>query len=220
MERHDVLSTYLTDVYVAILGLVTFMVSGCVSAEYIVSYLGYKSFLILFIPFGCIGGIHYYHHISNFKQTLCAWGMAYFLGVPLGLRLVDVPLDIILQATLLTICVFVSFTIISLFTPRPHILAYGGPLLASIFFIIMALILNIFINNTIFFTLINYFSLIVYSLIVVYDTTLIIEKWHHGERCVMLSAVTLFLDLINIFHDLLDILEKKDLNKNKNKNKN
>ena len=92
----------------------------------------------------------------------------------------------------------------------------GGILLSFLIGIIVASILNVFIHNKIFQIIIAALGAVIFSCYIVYDTQLIIGGKNHkmsfGEDDYILAAITLYLDIINLFLYLLELIGFKSSN--------
>ena len=89
----------------------------------------------------------------------------------------------------------------------------GGYLLSVLIGVIIFGLLNIFIQSSIIETLISTVSAILFSCYIVYDTQLIVSGNHKYKFDVdeyIFATLTLYLDIINLFINLLKIIGKRD----------
>ena len=113
----------------------------------------------------------------------------------------------ILIATFLTATIVVALTIYA-FTTRTDFTMMGGLLFTVLSALIMMSFLCIFFPSKIFRTIISAFSVVLFSIYLIYDTQLILGK---GELQLtvddyIFAAMNLYLDILNIFLELLRLL--------------
>ena len=89
----------------------------------------------------------------------------------------------------------------------------GGYLLSVLIGIIIFSFLNIFLNSNILQSFISAISAILFSCYIVYDTQLIVggnHKYQIEKDEYVFAAITLYLDIINLFISLLQLFGKKN----------
>jgi hypothetical protein len=82
----------------------------------------------------------------------------------------------------------------------------------SLFGITLALIVNLFIGNSVLDAVLSIFSVIVFSGLTAYDTQNIKNTLHDDGDLIkkeILGALNLYLDFVNIFLDLIKLLGKR-----------
>jgi FtsH-binding integral membrane protein len=82
----------------------------------------------------------------------------------------------------------------------------------ALFGIILALIVNLFIENSLLDTILSILGVIVFSGLTAYDTQNIKNTFYdYGDiiKKEMLGALNLYLDFVNIFLDLIKLLGKR-----------
>lgn len=108
-----------------------------------------------------------------------------------------------------TIIVFATLTSIVAMSDSRKFLFIGGPLLSSLFVILVVGLVNTFIlKSPIMHTIEIIFGLIVFSLYVIYDTSVILNRTEleiNDFNCIF-DAMSIFLDIINIFIRILMML--------------
>jgi FtsH-binding integral membrane protein len=110
------------------------------------------------------------------------------------------------------------FLVMSIYgrTTKKDLTSLGGIMIMSLFGIIIAGIVNLFLRSSTVDYLISFIGVIVFSLLTAYDTQKIKERNIIGNEGTsedtkesIMGALTLYLDFINLFLDILKILGKK-----------
>lgn len=104
----------------------------------------------------------------------------------------------------LTVVLFVSLTCYAIYSGRDFN-AMGGFLFAALLLLVAAGIINLFIGSSIMQLALAWISLVIFSGFVLWDTDDIIRNGH--ERTTAQNALSLFLNVLNIFLSLLRILK-------------
>jgi len=107
-----------------------------------------------------------------------------------------------------TTIIFVSFTLVALFSKRRSWLYLFGPLLSGLNLLLFISFMNFFVASTLVFSVEIYFGLILFTGFVIFDTQLIVEKAESGNKDFVLHSLNLFLDFLNIFIRILIIIAK------------
>ena len=78
------------------------------------------------------------------------------------------------------------------------------------------LIINLFIFNTIFQKIISIFGVLLFSTFFVYDLQLIVggkhNKFSYNIDDYILASISVYLDIVNMFLFILDLLNGNDIN--------
>jgi FtsH-binding integral membrane protein len=129
--------------------------------------------------------------------------MGFLVGPALHIIMEFEP-QILVQALLYTSAAFTSFSLISLMSKRRSFLFLGG-IIASLIqgMIIYRLVSWIFGYQA--FSNLAYlmFGLLTACLYIIYDTQMIIERAELGDKDVITHAMTLFIDLFDLFIRIL-----------------
>lgn len=114
--------------------------------------------------------------------------------------------SIVINAYLITLIVFGSFTLAALHAESTKFLHLGGILMSALFcLMISTLFRSAFIN-----TFILWGGLAINCGFVLYDTQLIAEKRRRGDDDYISHSMLLFVDFINIFRYTLVLLKEKN----------
>ncbi|XP_065674581.1 protein lifeguard 4 isoform X2 [Hydra vulgaris] len=110
---------------------------------------------------------------------------------------------IVLEAFGLTMAVVVALTIYT-FQSKKDFSAWGAGLFAMLWIIVLAGFLQIFIRNEMFELILAVAGAILFAGFIVFDTHMMIHKLSPEEY--ILAAINLYLDIINLFLEILKIL--------------
>ena len=160
-----------------------------------------------FAPFGFLLGLYCYkdRHPVNMVLlggfTAC---MTYSVGVVCAAYYANNMGLIVLQALILTAAVFISLTTYVLVTKKDFSFI-GGGLFAGLMILIVWGLMNSFfdfgLGGRMVFSL---FGALIFVGYILYDTSLLVH--HFGPDDYVIAAVTLYLDIINLFLYLLELL--------------
>ena len=95
---------------------------------------------------------------------------------------------------------------------RKDYTAFGGFLFTALIVLIFASILEIFFPIPLLRLLLIYFSLMIFSIYLIYDVQLVIgdRGKKFSEDDYILAALNIYLDIVNIFLELLKIFGTRD----------
>ncbi|XP_047327840.1 protein LIFEGUARD 2-like [Impatiens glandulifera] len=182
-----------------------------ISVFFVTTNTGFILYIvILFIPFITLCPLQYYHqkHPVNFILLgIFTTSMAFLIGLSCAFT----KGKIILEAAILTGVVVGSLTLYTFWAAkRGHDFSFLGPFLFA-----SLLVLMVFSFIQIFFPLgklsvmiYGGLAAIVFSGFIVYDTDNLIKRFSYDEY--IWAAVTLYLDIINLFMALLTLFRAAD----------
>jgi FtsH-binding integral membrane protein len=111
----------------------------------------------------------------------------------------------------LTVVTVASLTVYAFFTKKDYTV-YGSFLFTALIVLIVASLLELFFPIPILRLIISYFSLMLFSIYLIYDVQLVIgdKKHKFSEDDYILAALNIYLDIVNIFIELLQLLGTRD----------
>lgn len=127
-------------------------------------------------------------------------------GILLTVAISVVSLDTILLAGILTLTMFALLSGYVLVTGKDFS-GIGNYLLGALVLLIIAMIANIFIGSSLVHLGLSYVTVLIFGGMILYDTSMIVSG---KETNSILAALGLYLNLINIFLSLLNILSSDD----------
>ena len=147
------------------------------------------------------------------KRMVQLLGFGLFQGLAIGPLIhlaVMVDYTIVITALLCTMTIFISFSLAALVAQRRSYLYLGGFLGAAMGMMFMMSLISIFVPSMHFYAFHLYGGLVIFSGYVIYDTQVIIERAAQGSRDFAGHALTLFIDLIQIFIRIILILMRNN----------
>lgn len=116
----------------------------------------------------------------------------------------------IVSTALVTALVFGTMAVYG-YTTQRDLTTIGSLAFMALIGIIIASIVNLFLNSTPLSYLLSYLSILIFIGLTAYDTQKIkqMESYSDNQNLGILGAITLYLDFFNIFLDLLRILGKR-----------
>lgn len=110
------------------------------------------------------------------------------------------------SALVLTGAVFAGFTAMALLAPRGRLLMLGGPLMGMLLGMMVLSLFSMFYPTMFAHNILLYGGLAVFSLLIAFDTQSMIERARCGNTDHVSDATSMFLNLLNVFVRLLQIL--------------
>jgi len=163
----------------------------------------------LFLPFGVLFALMCYkdkHPINMFLLAVFTACEAYTVGVVCAIYQEQGYGIIVLQALLLTAAIFISLTTY-VFVTKKDFSWMGGALSMGLMCLLMWSLLNMLFPMTFGgfgHSIFAFLGAILFSGYILYDTSVIMH--HMGPDDYIMAAVSLYLDIINLFLYLLEIL--------------
>lgn len=117
---------------------------------------------------------------------------------------------VLVTSLVLTAAVFGGFSAAAYLSPRASLVAWQGPLFGALIGLVAISLLNIFFPSTIAHSLILYGGLALFSAMVAVDTQAMIERARCGAGDYVQDAMQMFLNVINIFVRIAQIMSSMD----------
>jgi Bax inhibitor 1 len=216
----DEVQDHVKNVYTTLVGLIGMASLGV----YLQISLRLNSSLLSFLGFILLIVLAFKPYSSNESQTTrlgLLFGFAFCEGISIApfinsilreqLYTIGVKnsSNIVLVAFLSTLTLFVSFSMVAIFSKRRSFLYLGGFLMSGLNIMLLFSFLSMFgFSAGVSFVLL-YGGLLIFSGYVIYDTQLMIERAHLGEKDYVQHSLQLFIDFVAIFIRILIILNQK-----------
>ncbi|KAK2363728.1 protein LIFEGUARD [Trifolium repens] len=161
--------------------------------------------VLIFVPFITLCPLYYYHQkhpLNYFLLLIFTVSMAF----PVGLTCAYVSGKVILESVILTAAVVFSLTLYTFWAvKRGHDFSFLGPFLfgALIVLILFGLIQILFPLGKLSHMIYGCLASIIFCGYIVYDTNNLIKRFSYDQY--IWAAVSLYLDIINLFLSLLTI---------------
>lgn len=162
--------------------------------------------LAIFFPIILIWPMYYYSQKHPVNYILLA-AFTVFMGFAVGLTCAFTAGKIILESAILTAVVVISLTLYTFWAARRgHDFSFLAPILFAGFMVLLVFILIQLIVPLGKLSVMIYGALasIIFSGFIIYDTDKLIKRYSYDEY--IWAAVSLYLDVINLFLSLLTLL--------------
>ena len=140
------------------------------------------------------------------------FGLYCFLtGLTLSAIFLEFSISSVAYVVIITAAMF-GFMSLYGYVTKTDLTSLGNIALMALFGIILALILNLFIGNSVLDTILSILGVIVFSGLTAYDTQNIKNTIYDDGDLIkkeILGALNLYLDFVNIFLDLIKLLGKR-----------
>lgn len=158
---------------------------------------------------------------SLFLGLLATTGITTVIGIPIGLVPIFYDKNIILEALLLTIIIFIGSALFGLMT-KNNLTGWSAPLTGGLLALIVLGFFQYYYQNSIWNILILVADIVVFTLYTAYDNQMIKIRFLDKLRddipdssiswwlLVMSSSIDIYLDFVNLFLDILSILGDDD----------
>ncbi|XP_046839860.1 protein lifeguard 4-like [Xenia sp. Carnegie-2017] len=187
------------------LALTIVVAATFMSVEPVKMFVQGSPFLLIvsvFMSFGLLIALAVKRRESPINMyLLVAFTFAESYSIGTVVTLYDV--QIVIQAFLLTITTTLALTLYT-FQSKRDFSSWGAALSSTLWILILAGILQIFMQNDITELAIAIAGAVVFSLFIVYDTHLLMHKLSPEEY--ILASINLYLDILNLFMEILKIL--------------
>ncbi|ABK82314.1 Bax inhibitor-1/YccA family protein [Campylobacter fetus] len=186
--------------------LLTASLVAATAGAYIgVDYIKTFSWMLLIVEFALLFGLMFSKKNPSLALVML-FGFTFVSGLTLGPVLntyIGAGMgNIITQAFLMTAVAFGGLTVFA-FNTKKDFSAMGKMLFITLIVIVVASLLNLFFQSALLATVVAAIGAILFSAYILYDTQMIIRG---GYDSPVLAAVALYLDILNLFISLLQLL--------------
>jgi len=186
--------------------------------------INHTGILHMFFMIGLMSGLAFIpHKKENFMKRL---GLLLAIGCFIGMETAPLlRLVIMLDPTLITTAfftastMFLCFTLSALFARRRSFLYLGGILGSLLMISLLGAFAIYFTGSFALYKFHVYLGALISCGFIVYDTQIIVERHMNGDDDFIMHAVHLFIDFVNLFRTLLQILAVND-SENKRRRRN
>jgi FtsH-binding integral membrane protein len=147
----------------------------------------------------------------TFSEAIMAFLLYAFLnGLTLSSIFIVYTATSIATTFLVTTIVFGIMAVYG-YTTKRDLTSIGNLAVMALIGVIVASLVNLFLHNTLFSYILSYLSIVIFIGLTAYDTQKIkeMESYSDNKNLGILGALTLYLDFINIFLNLLRILGRQ-----------
>ena len=191
--------------------LITFITGFYVSTNENILYTIFSTsmfWILILLEFGTV--IFLSARISKMSITtarIAFIAYSFLTGLTFSVIFVAYQLGSILLVFLITSLLFAIFAIIGAFT-KIDLTKWGTYLIMGLFGIILASIINIFVGNTTADLIISIIGVVIFVIFIAYDMQKIkrMSEVYDEDKLAIAGALELYLDFINLFLRLLNLL--------------
>ncbi len=174
-------------------------------------------YVIMFAPFAVVMFLSFgINKLSAAAAQFTFWAYAALMGVSLSTLGLVFAGETIASAFLITAVTFGAMSLWG-YTTKRDLTGLGSFAMMAVIGIIIASIVNIFLQSSMMQFIISCISVIAFTLLTAYDTQKIRDTYYevsgHGEmmgKAAIMGALALYLDFINIFLSLLQLMRGEE----------
>ena len=216
------LRSYMLSVYnymasgVALTGLVAFGFASSGMAEQLFMGPGILKYVIMFAPLAFILVMNFgLSKLSTFATQACFWAFATVMGLSLSTIFLVYTGTSIAQTFFATSAAFLGLSLYG-YTTKKDLSGFGTFLIMGVVGLLVASILNLFLQSSALAFGISALGVLIFAGLTAYDTQQIKSYYSYVAgtdmvgKTVVMSALTLYLDFINMFQFLLSFLGDRD----------
>lgn len=213
------LRNYMVSVYnnmglgLLVSGLIAYLVGTSPALSNVV-YGGPQAYLFMFAPLVAVFALSFgIERMSVGTARLAFYGFAAIMGISLSSIFLVYQLGSIFQVFLITAVMFGSMSLYG-YTTKKDLTSIGSFLIMGVWGLVIASIVNIFLQNSVMQLVISAIGVIVFTGLTAYDTQRIREIYFvtEGEqraKAGIMGALSLYLDFINLMVSLIQLLGQR-----------
>jgi FtsH-binding integral membrane protein len=213
------LRQYLVSVYNKMTAALAVSATVAWVAQPLVAALGSWNIALAFLPLAFILALQFMDKMSETTAHLVFYAYAAATGLSLSTLFLVFTLGSIVQVLFISTSVFAAASIYG-YTTRSDLTSLGAFLFMGLIGLIVASIVNLFLASSMMSWIISVAAVLIFTGLTAYDTQTLTEEYRSGgsvygfssqRRSSIYGALILYLDFINLFIHLLQLLgQKKD----------
>lgn len=170
-------------------------------------FTGVMKWIVILAPLAAIFAISFYmHKVTRGQALLMLHGFAALMGISFATIFVVYTSMSIVQAFLGAACLFLAMSLYG-YTTKRDLTSVGQFMFIGLIGIIIASVINIFIGSSLMQMVVSALAVIIFLGLTAYDTQKIREMmaYDRNGNAEVTGALTLYLDFINLFINLLQL---------------
>ncbi len=216
------LRSYMLSVYnymasgVLLTGVVALLFANSGYAQQIMMGPGLLKYLIIFSPLAFILALSFgINRMSTFAAQATFWAFATVMGLSMSTIFLVYTGTSIAQTFFATSAAFVGLSLWG-YTTKKDLSGFGTFLIMGVVGLLVAMILNIFLQSGALSLVISGIGVLLFAGLTAYDTQRIKSMYAHVAgtdmmgKTVIMGALSLYLDFVNMFQFLLSFLGSRD----------
>jgi len=180
-------------------------------------YASPLKWLVMLAPLGFVMALSFgVNRMSASVVQICFWSFAAIMGVSLSSIFAIYTHQSIAQVFFISAAAFASLSIYG-YTTKKDLSGWGTFLFMGLIGIVIAAIVNIFLQSTMMQFVISAIGVLVFAGLTAYDTQRIKDMYYQvagnaelASKAAVMGALSLYLDFINMFMMLLSLFGSKD----------
>ena len=170
-------------------------------------FTGVMKWIVILAPLAAIFAISFYmHKVTKGQAMLMLHGFAALMGISFATIFVVYTSMSIVQAFLGAACLFLAMSLYG-YTTKRDLTSVGQFMFIGLIGIIIASVINIFIGSSLMQMVVSALAVVIFLGLTAYDTQKIREMiaYDRNGHAEVSGALTLYLDFINLFINLLQL---------------
>ncbi len=216
------LRSYMLSVYnymasgVLLTGLVAYGFAASGMAAQIMGGPGLMKYVIMFAPLAFVMVMSFgLNKLSTFATQACFWGFATVMGLSMSTIFLVYTGASIAQTFFATAAAFGGLSLYG-YTTKKDLSGFGTFLIMGVVGLLVASVINMFLQSGVMNLVISFVGVLIFAGLTAYDTQRIKSMYAYVAgtdmvgKTVVMGALSLYLDFINMFQFLLSFLGSRD----------
>ncbi|SFF84759.1 hypothetical protein SAMN05518801_102171 [Novosphingobium sp. CF614] len=172
--------------------------------------------LVMLAPLGFVFAMSYgANRMQTSTLQMLYWGFAVIMGLSLSTIFLVFTASSIATTFFATSAAFAGLSLYG-YTTKKDLSGFGTFLLMGLVGILVAMLINIFVGSTVLQLVISVLGVLIFAGLTAYDTQMLKNQYYQLRgtefvgKAVVLGALSLYLDFINMFQFLLSFLGQRD----------
>jgi len=212
------LRSYMLSIYnymasaVLLTGAVAMLFANSGLAQQVLGGPGLLKYIIMLAPLGFVMVLSYgLNRLSTFAAQGLFWAFAAVMGLSLSSIFLVYTGASIAQTFFATAAAFAGLSLFG-YTTKKDLSAFGTFLIMGVVGLLVAMVINMFLKSSAMSLIISFIGVLLFAGLTAYDTQKIKSLYFHvagGDmvgKSVVMGALTLYLDFINMFTFLLQFM--------------
>lgn len=216
------LRSYMLSIYnymtsgILLTGIVALLFASWEPGRQIMAGPGLMKYVIIFAPLAIVFAMSLgMQKFSTMALQAMFWGFATLMGLSMSTIFLVYTGESIALAFFSTAAAFAGLSLFG-YTTQKNLSGWGSFLIMGLVGLIVASILNIFLKSSVMGLVISYAAVLIFAGLTAYDTQKLKSLYAHVAgtemmgKVVIMGALNLYLDFINMFQALLSIMGNRD----------
>jgi FtsH-binding integral membrane protein len=216
------LRSYMLSIYnymtsgILLTGIVALLFAQSGMALQIMAGPGLMKYVIIFSPLAIVFAMSFgMNKFSTIALQAMFWGFATLMGLSMSTIFLVYAGDTIALAFFSTAAAFAGLSLYG-YTTQKNLSSWGSFLIMGVVGLIVASVLNIFLQSSVLSMVVSYAAVLIFAGLTAYDTQRLKSTYAHVAgtdmmgKVVIMGALSLYLNFINMFQALLSIMGNND----------